>query len=168
MLLLSGFDIIGYMPIQDSDLSGHIANIPTANLSPFGEVVAVMAANPTWTCCVCHLYNKSEMDEVYIKYVKGSDVASLFEFGNKRSKTYVKVASRQFCTSEQFVMFIANYVDTVKRISERQYHVVFKSHNAFYNACEELGAEEGFEDRYEVELLNGDFITMSCNNELPL
>lgn len=168
MLLLSGFEVIGYMPIQDSDLSGHISNIPTANISPFGEVSVVMAENPTWTCCVCHLYNKSEMEEVYIKYVKGSDVASLFEFGNKRNKHYVKVVNKASCTSEQFITFVANYVDSVKRINEREYHVVFKSHNAFYNACEELGAEEGFEDRYEVELLNGDFITMSCNNELPL
>lgn len=167
MLLLSGFEVIGYMPIQDSDLSGHITNIPTANLSPFGGVLAVMRDNPSWVCCVCHLYNKHTNETVYIKYIKDSETVSLCEFANNRSKQYKKVL-KQPCTSEQFVMFIANYVDSVKRVSEREYHVVFKSHNALYNACEELGAEEGFNNVYEAELLNGDFITMSCNNELPL
>ncbi len=166
MLLLRNFEVIGYMPIVGSDLSEKVCDFSFEHLAP--SIMGIMDSKPNWTVFVFHLYNKSTDEEVYISYIRQTEAVCLFKFANKNSKNYIKVVSKPSCTSEQFVMFIANYVDTVKRISERQYHVVFKSHNAFYNACEELGAEEGFEDRYEVELLNGDFITMSCNNELPL
>jgi hypothetical protein len=166
MLLLRNFEVIGYMPIVGSDLSEKVCDFSFEHLAP--SIMGIMDSRPNWTVFVFHLYNKNTDEEVYISYVRQTEAVCLFQFANKNSKSYVKVVSKPTCSWAQFAELLTDYVDSVKRQSEREYHVVFKSPNAMFNAINELQAEEGFEGRYEVELKNGDFITMSCNNELPL